>query len=83
VPAWAWALLAGLLLVCLAIDLVAHRGDHVDSRRTSPERNASRGSKSCADGSSIASDDPRRAGRTLDDRAVEPVLVADRLELRE
>ncbi|HET9988021.1 MAG TPA: hypothetical protein VFQ65_05870, partial [Kofleriaceae bacterium] len=33
VPAWAWALLAILLLVCLAIDLVAHRGDHVDSRR--------------------------------------------------
>ncbi len=33
VPAWAWALLAGLLLVCLVIDLVAHRGDHVDSRR--------------------------------------------------
>ncbi len=33
VPAWAWALLAGLLFVCLVIDLVAHRGDHVDSRR--------------------------------------------------
>jgi tellurite resistance protein TerC len=33
VPAWAWALLAGLLLICLAIDLLAHRGDHVDSRR--------------------------------------------------
>jgi TerC family integral membrane protein len=33
VPAWAWALLAVLLLVCLAIDLIAHRGDHVDSRR--------------------------------------------------
>ena len=33
VPGWAWALLAGLLLVCLVIDLVAHRGDHVDSRR--------------------------------------------------
>jgi tellurite resistance protein TerC len=33
VPAWAWALLAVLLLLCLAIDLIAHRGDHVDSRR--------------------------------------------------
>jgi tellurite resistance protein TerC len=33
VPAWAWALLAVLLLICLAIDLIAHRGDHVDSRR--------------------------------------------------
>ena len=33
VPVWAWALLACLLLVCLAIDLVAHRGDRVDSRR--------------------------------------------------
>jgi len=33
VPAWAWALLAVLLLVCLAIDLIAHRGDHVDSRK--------------------------------------------------
>jgi len=33
VPAWAWALLAILLVVCLAIDLVAHRGDHVDSRK--------------------------------------------------
>jgi tellurite resistance protein TerC len=33
VPAWAWALLAVLLVICLAIDLIAHRGDHVDSRR--------------------------------------------------
>jgi tellurite resistance protein TerC len=33
VPVWAWALLAGLLVICLVIDLVAHRGDHVDSRR--------------------------------------------------
>lgn len=33
VPIWAWALLAGLLVGCLVIDLVAHRGDHVDSRR--------------------------------------------------
>ncbi len=33
VPAWAWALLAGLLVICLVIDLVAHRGDHVDSRK--------------------------------------------------
>ena len=33
VPAWAWAVLAILLVLCLVIDLVAHRGDHVDSRR--------------------------------------------------
>ena len=33
VPVWAWALLGGLLLVCIVIDLVAHRGDGVDSRR--------------------------------------------------
>ncbi|MEO6773548.1 MAG: TerC/Alx family metal homeostasis membrane protein [Kofleriaceae bacterium] len=33
VPPWAWVLLAILLAVCLAIDLVAHRGDRVDSRR--------------------------------------------------
>ena len=32
-PVWAWALLAGLLLLFIVIDLVAHRGDHVDSRR--------------------------------------------------
>jgi TerC family integral membrane protein len=35
VPAWAWALLAVLMIVLIAIDLVAHRGDHVDSRRRS------------------------------------------------
>jgi tellurite resistance protein TerC len=33
VPAWAWALLAGLMLVMISIDLFAHRGDQVDSRR--------------------------------------------------
>jgi len=33
VPAWAWALLAGVMLLLVAIDLVAHRGDHVDSKR--------------------------------------------------
>jgi tellurite resistance protein TerC len=33
VPAWAWALLAGLMLLLISIDLFAHRGDHVDSRR--------------------------------------------------
>jgi len=32
VPAWAWALLALVLLISLSIDLLAHRGDHVDSR---------------------------------------------------
>ncbi len=32
VPAWAWCLLAGLMICLIAIDLVAHRGDHVDSR---------------------------------------------------
>ena len=33
VPAWAWGLLAGVMLLLIAIDLIAHRGDHVDSRR--------------------------------------------------
>lgn len=33
VPAWAWALLAGVMIVLIAIDLFAHRGDHVDSPR--------------------------------------------------
>jgi tellurite resistance protein TerC len=33
VPAWAWALLAGVMLLLVTIDLVAHRGDHVDSKR--------------------------------------------------
>lgn len=32
VPAWAWCLLAGLMVLLIAIDLFAHRGDHVDSR---------------------------------------------------
>jgi len=33
VPAWAWGLLAGLMLLLVSIDLFAHRGDHIDSRR--------------------------------------------------
>jgi len=33
VPAWAWGLLAGIMLLLVAIDLFAHRGDHIDSRR--------------------------------------------------
>jgi tellurite resistance protein TerC len=33
VPAWAWALLAGVMLLLIAIDLFAHRGDRIDSRR--------------------------------------------------
>ena len=33
VPAWAWGLLAGVMLLLIAIDLFAHRGDRVDSRR--------------------------------------------------
>ncbi len=33
VPAWAWALLAVLVVVAVLIDLIAHRGDHVDSRK--------------------------------------------------
>jgi tellurite resistance protein TerC len=34
VPIWAWALLGGLLVVSIAVDLIAHRGDHEDSRRS-------------------------------------------------
>jgi tellurite resistance protein TerC len=33
VPAWAWCLLAGVMLVVVSIDLFAHRGDRLDSRR--------------------------------------------------
>lgn len=33
VPAWAWGLLAAVLLLLIAVDLFAHRGDRVDSRR--------------------------------------------------
>jgi tellurite resistance protein TerC len=33
VPAWAWALLASIVFVSIAIDLFAHRGDHVDSKK--------------------------------------------------
>jgi tellurite resistance protein TerC len=34
VPAWAWVLLGFLLILFITIDLVAHRGDHADSRRS-------------------------------------------------
>ena len=34
VPLWAWILLGGLVLACIAIDLIAHRGDGTDSRRS-------------------------------------------------
>jgi tellurite resistance protein TerC len=33
VPAWAWGLLAGLVLCLITIDLYAHRGEHADSKR--------------------------------------------------
>lgn len=33
VPAWAWGLLAGVMLLLISIDLFAHRGDRVDARR--------------------------------------------------
>ncbi|MGE0548259.1 MAG: TerC/Alx family metal homeostasis membrane protein [Kofleriaceae bacterium] len=33
VPVWAWALLALVVSVSISIDLFAHRGDHVDSKR--------------------------------------------------
>jgi len=33
VPVWAWGLLAGLMLLLITIDLLAHRGDHVDSKK--------------------------------------------------
>jgi tellurite resistance protein TerC len=33
VPAWAWALLAIIVCISISIDLLAHRGDRVDSRR--------------------------------------------------
>ena len=32
VPAWAWGLLAVVMLLLIAIDLFAHRGDRIDSR---------------------------------------------------
>src|SRR5215510_14158390 len=32
VPAWAWGLLAGVMVLLIAIDLFAHRGDRLDSR---------------------------------------------------
>src|SRR4051794_29092982 len=34
VPIWAWALLGVLLLIFITIDLIAHRGDHADSRKS-------------------------------------------------
>lgn len=33
VPAWAWALLAAVVLLSITLDLFAHRGDRVDSKR--------------------------------------------------
>lgn len=33
VPVWAWALLALVVTVSVSIDLFAHRGDHVDSKK--------------------------------------------------
>jgi tellurite resistance protein TerC len=33
VPVWAWALLALIVLLSISIDLFAHRGDHVDSKK--------------------------------------------------
>lgn len=33
VPAWAWALLAFIVFLSISIDLFAHRGDHVDSKK--------------------------------------------------
>ncbi len=34
VPIWAWGLLGGLLIVFVTIDLIAHRGDGAESRRS-------------------------------------------------
>jgi tellurite resistance protein TerC len=34
VPIWAWALLGSLLLVCITIDLIAHRGNDAESRKS-------------------------------------------------
>ncbi|HEY5920276.1 MAG TPA: TerC/Alx family metal homeostasis membrane protein [Kofleriaceae bacterium] len=33
-PTWAWVLLAALVLGCITIDLIAHRGDGTDSKRS-------------------------------------------------
>lgn len=33
VPVWAWALLALVVTISVAIDLFAHRGDHVDTKK--------------------------------------------------
>jgi len=35
IPVWAWALLGIIVLISIAVDLFAHRGDHVDSRKRS------------------------------------------------
>src|SRR5512143_3595544 len=32
VPAWAWGLLAGVMVLLISVDLFAHRGDRLDSR---------------------------------------------------
>ena len=34
VPSWAWPMLGIVLVLCIAIDLIVHRGDHTDSRRS-------------------------------------------------
>jgi tellurite resistance protein TerC len=34
VPGWAWPMLGTVLVICIAIDLIGHRGDHTDSRRS-------------------------------------------------
>jgi tellurite resistance protein TerC len=34
VPAWAWPMLGTVLVICITIDLIVHRGDHADSRRS-------------------------------------------------
>jgi tellurite resistance protein TerC len=34
VPIWAWALLGAILAVSITVDLIAHRGDHADSRKS-------------------------------------------------
>ena len=33
VPMWAWGVLAGVVAISITTDLIAHRGDHVDSKK--------------------------------------------------